>query len=368
MANERIDYVLSELGVDIDSSIGFCDEIRCPCPIHGGDNPTAFAYSTRFKQWRCYTARCHENNGSIFSLVQKLKSKNENKEIGFKESAVWLATLLGIKVEGESAKIDYNQQEVNRLVKNAKVKLNLNTKKDLQNNKSSDYPFPLSKMSGKIEPSWYFLEQGFSKEILQKYNVGYCEKPHKPMYLRSYIPVLDESGENVIGATGRIKYEECEYCSQYHEQGKGCPKDSPKVRGYAKWFHDGFKTGSTLFNSWYAKEYINKSGVAVLLEGPKDVLWMEQHGIHNSVCIFGLSILKYHLTRLINMGTTTIVVALDNDEEGLNAIEDVYKNFANYFKIINISKKMPDGCDIADVSSKQMIEDILPTIQALGRK
>ena len=38
-------------------------EIRMPCPIHGGDNPTGFSWDKKYNRWRCWTNGCHEKYG-----------------------------------------------------------------------------------------------------------------------------------------------------------------------------------------------------------------------------------------------------------------------------------------------------------------
>jgi hypothetical protein len=364
-ANDKIDHILSALGIDIDNSYGFTDEIRCACPVHNGDNATSFVYNIKYKQWRCYTKRCHDGNGSIFSLVQKILSKQESRDIGFVESAVWLANQIGFPLP-EDSRIDPSQMEFYNLLKEGRNKKKLVVSK--QENKENFPPIPIEAFKNKIEPSWYFLEQGFDDEILRKYNVGYCDNPRKPMYLRSYAPVLDATGKLVVGVTGRIRYEGCPYCSMFHEHGNGCPKDNPRVKGYAKWIHHGFSSSAILYNSWFAERYIRDSRIAVITEGPKDVWWLEQHGIHNSLCIFGLNISQYHLKRLIGMGVSKLVVALDNDERGIEAMESINNTLANYFTMININTFLSSGEDIADTPTGRMEKEIKPYLKSLEYK
>jgi hypothetical protein len=185
------------------------------------------------------------------------------------------------------------------------------------------------------------------------------------MHLRSYAPVLSPDGRYAIGVTGRIKYEKCPYCPMFHEQGHGCPKDNPRIKGHAKWLHYGFNSGSVLYNEWFAEKFIRQSGVAILTEGPKDVWWLEQHDIHNSVCIFGLNFSDYHLRRLINMGVLKLVVALDNDEKGIEAMERLSNTFANYFNMVNINWMLSVGDDIADVPTGRMIREVGPYLKSL---
>lgn len=367
-ANDRIDFILDELGMDVDKLTGFSDEIRCACPIHGGDNPTAFSYSTTYRRWRCYTNRCHENRDTIFGLAQELLAKKLDREVGFRETVYWLAQKLEIPITGEGTVIeDPDRIEASKL--NRETRLRNNIKRRVQSKHDSEKfpPIPIEEIASSIKPSPYFLKQGFTEAILKKYMVGLCEDPRKPMFNRSFVPVLDDTGKMVIGVTGRSIYESCPFCPLFHEKGKGCPKDNPRVRGYVKWQHYGFNSGSVLYNSWHASEHIRKTGVAIVTEGPKDVWWFEQHGVHNSVCIFGLNVADPHLNKLIKIGATTVVVALDNDEKGIEAAEKLNETLGLYFKLVNIKYLLKDGEDIADVSSDRMSSVVVPFLKSLEK-
>jgi len=216
----------------------------------------------------------------------------------------------------------------------------------------------LESLQNKIKPSEYFLKQGFREDILKKYYVGDCDNSYKPMYLRSYALILDYDEKNAIGVTGRIRYDQCKLCFGFHKQGSGCPSDNPYVKNHPKWLHYGFNVGSVLYNSWNIRKYIkNYNNSIIVTEGPKDVWWLEQHDIKNSTCIFGLNILDYHLCTMIKMGVRKIVVGLDNDEKGIDAMEKLEAKFSDYFKIINIREFMKPGQDIADIDSNILNKD-----------
>lgn len=365
-ANEKIDFILTALGVDIDAStFGYDDEVRCACPVHGGDNDTAFSYSMRYKQWRCYTKRCHEGNNSIFGLVQKILSKQEDRDVGFREAVSWLAKQTGVDVQIEDSNIDQDQKDIRSLIQSARLKKRIGQNRQENKEESGFKPIPLDAIRDKIEPSWYFLQEGFDEGILRKYCVGYCDTRGKPMYLRSFAPVLSADGRLVVGFTGRTKFEPCAFCSMHHEQGNGCPRDNPKVKGYTKWYHYGFNSGAVLYNGWYAEPFIKQSKVAVITEGPKDVWWLEQHGVHNSLCIFGLNFSDYHLKRLISMGVMRLAFALDNDESGIEAMEKISSTFSNYFTMTNINSLLSSGDDIADVPTGRMNKEIVPYLKSL---
>lgn len=358
-ANEHLDLIFTELGINIDNLTGVAGEIRGPCPVHEGDNPTAFCYNTSHKYWRCYTKNCHETKANIFGLVE-LVLKKTNPDITFRDACLWLGRLLKIDIESQAI-VNEEELDITRSVNYAKSK----RRKPVVTKESYHFPIPVTAIKDRVQPSWYFLEKGFSESVLRKYNVGYCDDPYKPMYLRSYAPVLDEDGKNILGVTGRIKFEGCEFCPMFHEQGKGCPKENPRIKGYSKWQHFGFNTSSVLYNSWFAKDFIWKSGLAVITEGPKENWWFEQHGIHNSLCVFGLNIHSYHVQQLLRYGCLHIVLGFDKDPRGMAACEKISEQLSDYFRITNLHKFMTDK-DIDEMTPDEMTK-IVDYIKGMER-
>jgi hypothetical protein len=365
LANESIDHVLLGLGFDIDNVHGFAEEIRCACPIHGGDNPSAFSYSTRFKQWRCFTAKCHEGCSSIFGLTQKVLGIKEDREVSFAEAVRWLAGILEADIGLETPQTD-NDREMRSFIKEAKTRRRLCTKQTDVIDEAKFKPFSVKLIDGKVDPSRYFLNQGFSESVLRKYNVGFCSTSGKPMYLRSYAPVLDETGETVIGVTGRTIHEKCEYCPDFHPKGQGCPKDNPKVRSYPKWLHYGFRKNFTFYNYSFAQSSIKDTKVAILTEGPKDIWWFVQHGIENCLSVFGLSVSDYHLKHLVKLGVIKVVLAFDRDRYGIEATKKLDQMFGGYFDVVEMQDLFNYGEDVADVSTDKMNKVILPFIKGIN--
>ncbi len=352
-ANEKIEYIFNELSIDIEGMHGYNQEIRMACPIHRGNNTSAFCYNQKTKYWRCYTAHCHEEDGSIFGLVRKILN------IGFNDSVSWLAGKLGISLDSKIESPD--SLEINKLLKKH------SNYDNVEQSKETFTPFPIERIDGKIEASEYFLEKGFNKDILRKYNVGYCDTKYKPMHLCSYAPVLNDEGNIVVGVTGRIIYEECEFCGTYHEPNKGCPHENPKVRKYPKWKHFGFNSSTVLYNYWFAKDLIKKTGLAILTEGPKDVWWMEQNDIHIGLGIFGLNINKVQIQKLIKGGVLTIMTGLDKDPRGVAANKKLSETLGQYFKIVDISHFLEENEDIADMKEDKIKREFIPFIKSLER-
>ena len=60
---------------------------------------------------------------------------------------------------------------------------------------------------------------------------------------------------------------------------------------HSKWRHNkDFKTQEHLYNMWFAKEFIQSTRTAIIVESPGNVWRLEEAGIHNSVAIFGTNL------------------------------------------------------------------------------
>lgn len=356
---------MSALGIDHGGI--HIDEIRCKCPIHAGsDNNTAFSYNAKIKKWRCFTAHCHEDyTDNIFGLTQAVLSQSQNKEVGFVEAVSWLANILGVDVSYDNGTVDEGKLEITRLINQAKLKKSIGEKLSIKQNKDRFDPFPVSAIKDRIKVSEYFLKQGFTEKTLKKFMIGECYDRTKPMCNRAFAPILDDEGNMVVGASGRILLPSCEICGKYHVEGRGCPDDNPDVKSYPKWLHYGFSSAAVLGNFSNARDAIRRSSVAIITEGPKDVWWFDQFGAENSCCIFGLNVSQAHIKKLLQAGARTLVFALDNDERGLKAMEKLSGTLELYFKLIYLNKFLKEGQDIADISEIDMTNKVVPFLKSL---
>lgn len=362
-SNEKIETILDALGWDMDEIWpNSDDEIRSKCHIHDGDGRNAFSFNMKYGTWKCYSHKCDDGRGNIFNLVSKLLSKQQNKEISFRDSVSWLAKLLNIPLD-HKVELDPNKLALNKIVSEIKLKESLIKNKQVSKD-NSGFPFKLDLIKD-TKPSWYFLEQGYSEKLLKKYYIGYCDNASKLMYLRSTVPILSDDKKLVVGVTGRIKFESCLICEDYHEQGKGCPSDNSSIRRHSKWLHQGFTTGNVLYNKWYAQDYIKKSKVAIIVESTKNTWRLEENDIHNSLGIFGSNLTANHLKQLIEMNVLKLVLGLDNDTRGNEARKEITKSVANYFDIIDIKQFLNENEDIAEMSEDILNKELKPFLASL---
>jgi len=321
-AIDNLDRLLSALGVDLSDSM--------PCPVHGGDNPTACSVSLETGMWCCFTNRCHEQyKGNVFGLIRGILEHNSNQEYTFYQTILWISKTLGLDT---TEKIKFETSEIQSLLRQYRS----------QKNKVDAKTFiPTDIFLKSWKPSEYFKTQGISDQIINEYKLLDCLNPDKPLYGRACAPVFSLDNKYIIGFTGRIMKDECSRCGKYHFS-HNCGRPSPK------WLHWGLKSNNALYGLNLAAQSIKKTKEVYLCEGPKDVWQMKTAGYDNVVGIFGVNLSHSNTLTLSSLGCSVINLLLDNDPVGYENTQRLIKYLKNYFKVNNLTEKLPDLCDIND--------------------
>ncbi|QDV39229.1 toprim domain-containing protein [Tautonia plasticadhaerens] len=125
-------------------------------------------------------------------------------------------------------------------------------------------------------PARHFLERGFSRKILDSFDVGYSAKRD-----RIVVPLYDEEGIHCIGDTFRSYKPPCGTCRKHHDPGVPCKY------GQQKWgIMRGFAKRAYLYN--YAAALRADSPFVFLVEGPPDVWRLGEAG-YVGVALLGSS-------------------------------------------------------------------------------
>lgn len=335
--------------------------IAMNCPIHQGDNPSAlnlyYVGDSYRGNWKCRTHNCEEIfKPSILGFVRGCLSNvkyewhnNQDKICTFKETISFVESFLGNKLK--DIKVSNKQKEKTTFV-NA-VRYVQNIRKDDLNK------LPRSQIVNSLNiPSAYFLNRGFSQEILERYDIGDCQNANKPMTNRAVVPVYDQNHKFMVGCTGRATNDRCDRCNCYHDSNH-CPSEDKKYL-YSKWKHNsGFKTQNHLYNFWFAKEHIKNSHSIILVESPGNVWRLEEAGIHNSVAIFGSSLADIQKMIIDSSGAMTIFTIMDNDEAGRKAAAMIRKKCERTYNVHDIKIQHPD---IASMTIEQVQQTIKPQL------
>jgi len=260
------DRILYHYDIDESVSSRWDDEvIRIPCPIHGGDNRTAFLWTYSFGTWVCWSHHCekyYKRNDSI-AFVQAMEKCNFKKAL-----SITAKILKGVKKKDILHRRD--------LIKKRYEKIN-------------HYKQRIIEICDSCYLSNYASKRGISPRVQQKYLIGIY-----PSFgiNRLSIPVFNINSK-IVGITARKLID-----------GDIGPK----------WMHlpIGFKAAANLYNI----NFISGNDL-IIVEGPFDVLKLETAGIHNSVATFGCHLSPEQLDLIVNeISPTKIYIAYDNDQAG----------------------------------------------------
>lgn len=357
----RCDELLHELGIRLLKSGN--KYIGC-CPIHGGNNSSALNLYPEGHTvpgfWKCRTHHCEQHfkktiigfTRGVLSHNNLNWSKNGNEMISFEDTIKWLCNF--IKQDINDIKVDKNEIERRKFA--AQVS-------NFQKERARIAGIPKSIVRETLQiPAEYYIKRKYSPEILTKYDIGLCDKQGKEMSGRVVVPIYDEHNL-MIGCTGRSVYDKCTKCGAYHTN--ACPAESKKWL-YSKWHNAGnFNTGSCLYNYWNAKKYIKETGLVILVEGPGDIWRLEEAGIHNAVALFGCELTDEQQILLESSGAMSIMILLDNDDAGKEAILEIKQRLNKFYNIFVPEIKTKD---IGEMTIESIHEDLLPSIMSIQLK
>jgi len=330
------------------------------CFIHGGDNRSALNlyYDADYRvHYKCRTHLCENHFGT--SLISMIRGGLSHLKYDW-------------KVPGDQT-VSFNET-IDFLLKRYNLTFDeLETSEpEFKTISRPKKPIKRKRVKGTIErdffrqriymPSWYHVNRGYSKEILDKYDVGICKTRGKYFFNRSVVPVYDEDGRLIVGFTGRSIFEECEKCGNYHSP------DSYKCFFCPKWKHSkNLEVERLLYNFSNAKEYIKKTSVAILVESPGNVWRLEEAGVHNSVAIFGTSLNIEQKMMLEECGISALILIMDSDEnlagqKAAEIIKEQCKDNDYEVRIIEPTKE-----DISEMTVDEVIDEILPCIKNIEK-
>lgn len=328
------------------------------CPVHGGDKSSAlYIYTdghTQKGNWICTTRGCH----SVFqpTLIGFIRGVLSHQKYNWQKKGDKFETFDDtLKFISDTLKIDLNKIEVNHeeLEKKkflAQTRWNIPMAKDKPLIKRQDVQARLS------NPPRYFIDRGFSKEVLAKYDVGYCNDASKEMYQRCVVPVYDEGYNYLVACLGRSIFEKCDKCKQYHNPYDiKCPKcEIPKWKN-----SKNFSKKDNMYNYWFAKEHIKRSKTAILVESCGNIWRLEEAGVHNAVALFGGELSDGQEFLLEKLGVMNVTIIMDGDEAGKNHTNRIISKIKDFY---NVRPIYLSSGDIADLSVDQIHRDIIPNL------
>ena len=310
--NLDVEKVLRHYNIDFKY---FGDYIRCACPIHNGDNPTAFVISEDFL-WYCHTGNC--GKGDVFTFIEEME------DLDFPKAVKKVAEILEIDIENliiAERKSDY-LKEVENFIKYIKLK------RERQNKELKEYEVradlsQVRSFRNYKESTLTHFDLKYAKEIkLDKKSGGTFS-----LYERLVIPIII-NGLRIGVSIRKIR-----------------AKDNPK------WFHAPaeIETGSILYNIDNCKN----GNEIIVCEGIFDVWSWYEAGFNNVVCTFGAHLTEKQYRLLLRTGKD-IVWCYDGDGAGIEATKKAV-NMMKY-KVNQWVIHLPEGADPGNCDSETLIE------------
>ncbi len=316
-----------------------------PCPIHGGDNSTAFNIyydgHTQIGNWKCRTHLCEATfRASPIGFVRGVLShktynwtKHGDKTVTFNYALNWCINFLN------------NKQT--RIKKANKPK----PKKSYKTIHISD---DIIHQSLNI-PSPYFIKRGYDHNILRNLNIGDCYNPNKYMFERAVVPIYNEN-KQFAGCIGRSIWDECDICKTYHNPDNPCPMVGYEWK-FSKWLNIKFPLSNFLYNHWKAKEAVAESGRLFIVEGVGNALKLLENNIREVVAVFGNNITGPQAEKLKMLSPRTIIGLPDNDTGGKILTQFIHNKCSLWCNDIRFPS-FPQN-DISDLSNIELYEYIL---------
>jgi len=326
----RLRDYLEKVGTDFSPN---GEKFQCPNRETHANNdftPSCALYPNP-SRWHCFS--CLEN-GNIFDAAYLLEGKPTDGNYWVPDTVEYLAKLLGIEVEY----IELTEAE----------KLVYQTYEALQVTSGAAYE-GLKQSPDVLE---YVKKRGWSDETVEAFQLGYCDYDmlrqalakrgfNNEVLLRSGLvnkgllnrrllfPIKDARGR-VTGFAGRTLL----------------TKEESQEQNIARYMNSNSNAAYNKSETLYNIDRLDDETVWIV-EGYADVVTLYQKGVKNIVGLGGVSFTDDHVQVLLKKGVKTIILCLDNDEEGIRSEERILNELTSRHGL-NILVKERDDCKDPD--------------------
>ena len=279
------------------------------CPFHSEKTPS-LAVNTDENFFHCFGCG---RSGNIYKWIMWMDGLN------FDQAVQKVANIIGLDAE------EYTESES---VAFYKLLNRLSTKKETVVNRTilnidKDYN---EKFIDEIPQEW--LDEGISADEMKKYEIKI-----DPLSNRIVYPVRDADFQ-LIGVKGRTRFKNFKELKimkymNYH-----------KLGGRLDYFQGMMQ----------AFDHIKETNEAIIVEGIKSVMKLDQFGYHNAVAAETSTLSIYQIELLIRMQVRNVVIAFDKDVEMKKIQECVklLKKFTNVYVVYdrwNLLDAKDSPCD-----------------------
>lgn len=356
LIREAIDPVilLEHYGVDIADRNYRYDKVRCACPLHGGDNHTAFSFDLNTKTFTCFTNHCGEHpadwwfvpkHGSVprdlFLFIKLMEEKRRREQslskcsCSFTEALRIASELTGIPLDESTA--GYNKEVIDKLdnQKWTRTMARLNTEIELEIFDEDE----IELYKAMLPICDYVDTRNFDNDILEFFDIGFSpdgvDEPYKAKNRdfpgRIIFPVRSADG-SLVGWSGRLATD-----------------NTAIIKKYNKWMHKlDFDKGFVLYNFNNALPYVKEAKELILVEGAWDVARLWSYGIRNVVAVMGSSLTPEQLQLAIS-SAFKIKVFLDPDGAGKSGARRICEQLKRYVDVYTVeASNDPDALTLEE--------------------
>jgi DNA primase len=272
------------------------DRLFGPCPLHGGDNPTAFRVHLQRGLWRCFT---HCGGGDCVELIRRIE------KCSYAEAARRMGRLASRLTNPRGAEVSPNTSPP----------------------ESSFKPFTRIIT---LDPEAPFLQltKGITVATARRFEAGVARS--SPFLANTVAVHLHDMHGKPMGYCGR-------------------QLDSRMVNRFGKWrFPKNFPKGTILYNAHRAHSFF-KSGI-IVVECPWAVMRLAQAGLPNAVALLGTLPSQVQIAWLSK--ARALLLLLDGDAAGHKAAATIYQSLAS-ISAVHIHK-LPDQLEPEDLTDQSL--------------
>ncbi|SHO55388.1 DNA primase [Vibrio quintilis] len=295
------------------------------CPFHNEKTPS-FSVSQEKQFYHCFGCGAHGNAIDFMMEYERLE---------FVEAIEELASSMGLDVPREQTSMSPGQQQ--RPQANQKQKRSLY---ELLEQIAVFYYQQLKKSSGKVAID-YLKDRGLSKEVIQKFGIGYIadewdlvrkhfaqSQDREKMLTETGMLIENDNGRRYDRFRGRVMFPIRDRRGRVigfggRVIGDGTPKylNSPETPVFHK--------GKELYGLYEVLQSHREPPQILVAEGYMDVVALAQYGIDYSVASLGTSTTGEHLQILFRQ-TNVVICCYDGDNAGRQAAWRALENALPY--------------------------------------
>ena len=280
----------------------------------GNEKTPSFVVSPAKQIWKDFSSG---RGGNVVSFLMEVE------QFSYPEALRWLAKRYNIEIEeDEEFSVEQKQEEKDR---ESLFTLTEFAKKFFVNQLHNSEEGNLIGLS-------YFRERGFTKETIDKFELGYSPKQwdafaeyaikqgySKELLEESGLVTFKEDNKKFDKFRERVMFPIYSFSGRTLGFGGRILRNDIKAAKYLnspenKIYHKS----KTLYGFYQAKQSIRKADECYLVEGYTDVLSLHQAGIENVVASSGTALTNEQI-RMIKQMTPNITVMYDGDNAGIKA-------------------------------------------------